>query len=287
MAAVMELITSQKDMRERAAQIKGAGQRLGLVPTMGFFHPGHLSLFKLAREHCRCLVASIFVNPLQFCAGEDFESYPRELSRDLAQAEKEGVELVFAPPKDELYQPGFDTQVRVGKLSHRLCGLRRPGHFDGMATVVAKLFNIIQPDLAVFGRKDYQQLLIIRRLVSDLDMRVEIVEADLIRDGDGLAMSSRNSYLTAKEREQAVSLYKGICLARELYEKGERSTEKIIRELRAFMERQNLVKVDYVNICDSETLDDLDEARPGSLLALAAFVGRTRLIDNYIFGEEL
>ncbi len=283
----MEIITSPEDMRQRVGQIKRAGRRLALVPTMGFFHQGHLSLFKLARKHCQCLVASIFVNPLQFGAGEDYENYPRDLARDLAQAEREGVDLVFAPRKEELYRPGFDTMVEVGKLSQRLCGLSRPGHFDGVATVVTKLFNLIQPDLAVFGRKDYQQLLIIKRLVGDLDMGVEIMAAALARDTDGLALSSRNRYLTSEEREQAGCLYQGICLARHLYEEGERSAARIVSEVRKLMETQSRVKADYVDICDSETLDDLEEVRPGSLLALAAFVGHTRLIDNYIFGEEL
>ena len=283
----MEVITDISTMQSRSQEIRGRGQRIVLVPTMGYFHEGHLSLFRAGRPLGEKLVVSIFVNPLQFGPAEDFERYPRDMSRDLALAESEGVDIVFAPSVDEMYPPGFQTVVEVSELSRGLCGRSRPGHFKGVSTVVVKLFNIVRPHLAVFGRKDYQQLLVIKRLIRDLNLNIAVLELPIVRDKDGLALSSRNSYLSPGEREQALCLFNGVNLARELYLGGERSAAKIVREVERFIQRHPLARIDYITICNATTLEEVEEATEGTLLALAVFVGKTRLIDNYIFGEVL
>ena len=282
----MELIKKVALMAKEEREIKSSRPAILLVPTMGYFHEGHLSLFRAARKRRGRLVVSIFVNPLQFCPGEDFKEYPRDLEMDLALAEKEGVETVFAPDAEDIYSGDFAVTVKAGPLGMRLCGASRPGHFDGVCTVVAKLFNIIQPDVAFFGRKDYQQLLVIRRMAEDLNFAVEIAGMPTIRDGDGLASSSRNICLSPEEREQARSLFQGIKLARRLYRKGERRPAVIEQEVARLIRAQPRTKIDYVKVCHGQSLEEVERVDKGTLLALAVFVGKTRLIDNCIFGEE-
>jgi len=277
----MEWIESPEVMRTRSREARGRGLRVGFVPTMGYLHEGHLALIRRARELSDFVVVSIFVNPIQFGPSEDFDRYPRDPERDRALCGAEGVHVVFSPPASALYPQGFQTYVTVEDLSRPLCGASRPGHFRGVATVVAKLFHIVEPDVAVFGEKDYQQLQVIRRMVRDLDMPVEIVGVPTVREPDGLAMSSRNAYLDPKERERALALWRGIQRARDLVERGETRTEAIRRAVQGVLEDADL-RVDYVELRHPETLEPVDAVAPRALLALAAFVGRTRLIDNCV-----
>jgi len=258
---------------------------LGFVPTMGYLHQGHLALVRRARAENPSVAVSIFVNPTQFGPKEDFARYPRDPERDLALLEKEGVDIVFMPSAEEMYPPGFDSWVEVGKLAERLEGAARPGHFRGVATVVAKLFNIVRPDRAYFGQKDAQQLLVIKRMVSDLDMGVEIMAVPTVREPDGLAMSSRNSYLNAEERRQAVVLYQALNLAQKLYADGERDAKAILKQMTALIGQQPLADIEYISIADAETLDELDTVKPPALVSMAVRFGRTRLIDNVVIED--
>jgi pantoate--beta-alanine ligase len=265
----------------------GAGDAVvGLVPTMGSLHEGHLSLVDRARERTEFVVMSVFVNPTQFTPGEDFDRYPRDLARDTELAEQRGVELLFAPATGEVYPDG-DPVVRVvpGRLAERLCGPGRPGHFDGVLTVVAKLFGMVQPDVAVFGRKDYQQAALIRRMVRDLDMPVRIGVAPIVRDHDGLALSSRNTYLSEAERVRARSLWRGLTAARAAFEDGEVAAERLKSRVRGILEVA-AVAVEYVDLVDPDTLEPLAEAASGAVLAVAGRVGSTRLIDNTSLGQQ-
>jgi pantoate--beta-alanine ligase len=263
----------------------GAGDSVvGLVPTMGYLHEGHLALVDRARERAELVVMSLFVNPMQFAPGEDFERYPRDLARDTELAEQRGVEVLFAPAAGEVYPEGKPVvTVTPGRLAERLCGARRPGHFEGVLTVVAKLFGMVQPDLAVFGQKDYQQATLVRRMVRELDMPVRIDVAPIVRDEDGLALSSRNTYLSPVEREQALSLWRGLSEASRAYEDGgsDRLTS-IVRESLAAA----AVEPEYVELVDPDQLEPLARAAPGAVLAVAARVGSTRLIDNVILGPR-
>ncbi len=277
----MEWIELPEVMRARSREARARGLRVGFVPTMGYLHDGHLALIRRARELSDFVVVSIFVNPIQFGPSEDFDRYPRDPDRDRALCESEGVHVVFSPPASALYPSGFQTYVTVEHLSRPLCGASRPGHFRGVATVVAKLFHIVEPDVAVFGEKDYQQLQVIRRMVRDLDMPVEIVGVPTVREPDGLALSSRNAYLDADQRKQALALWKGIQHARELVGRGETRAEAIQRAVRGILEEAGL-RVDYVELRHPETLEPVDAVAPAALLALAAFVGKTRLIDNCV-----
>ncbi|OAQ21001.1 pantoate--beta-alanine ligase [Thermosulfurimonas dismutans] len=278
----MELITKVKDMQARSEALRQAGKRIGFVPTMGYFHEGHLALMRKARELSDVVVVSIFVNPTQFGPGEDYERYPRDLERDFKLAEAEGVDLLFAPSAEEMYPVGYQTYVEVTDLSKPLCGASRPGHFRGVATVVLKLFNIVKPHLAVFGEKDYQQLQVIKRMVRDLNLEVEIVPHPIVREPDGLAMSSRNVYLSPEERKSALCLYQALELARRRVAEGKQKVPELKAELEEFISSHPFTRIDYVEFRDPETLEEKGMVDGPTLLALAVFVGKARLIDNTI-----
>jgi pantoate--beta-alanine ligase len=257
---------------------------LGFVPTLGFLHEGHLVLVRRARAENPSVAVSIFVNPTQFGPKEDFARYPRDRERDLALLEKEGTDVVFMPSAEEMYPPGFNSWVEVGKLTERLEGAARPGHFRGVATVVAKLFNIVRPDKAYFGQKDAQQLLVIKKMATDLDMGIKVVAVPTVREPDGLAMSSRNTYLNIEERKQAAVLYQALNLAQKLYAEGEKDAKAILRQMTALIQRQPLADIEYISIADGETLDELDRVKPPALVSMAVRFGKTRLIDNVVVG---
>lgn len=273
-------------MKGRARALRTGGKRVGLVPTMGYLHEGHLSLVRTARDLADTVVVSVFVNPTQFGPSEDLERYPRDLPRDSALAEEAGCDILFVPTAREIYPARYATVVHVQRLSERLCGGFRPGHFDGVCTVVAKLFEIVRPSIAVFGQKDGQQAAIIERMVADLNMGVEIVRAPTVREPDGLAMSSRNSYLSDEERRDAPVLHQALERGRALYTEGERDAAEVLGEMRALIESRPSAEIQYLAAVDSRTLDDVTELGPGTMLALAAFFGTTRLIDNIVLGDR-
>jgi len=258
---------------------------VGLVPTMGYLHEGHLSLVTRAKAECDRVAASIFVNPTQFGPAEDLGRYPRDLPRDLGLLEAAGCDLVFVPEPGEMYPPGFDTQILVGGVTDVLEGAVRPGHFAGVATVVAKLFNIVQPTRAYFGQKDAQQSIVIRKLVRDLDLPVDVVVAPTVRAPDGLALSSRNSYLTAQERAIAPTIYRALLEGRRLFDAGERDAEVLRRAIRLAIEREPALSIDYISVADLLDLRELDTVGRGALASLAVRLGATRLIDNLVLGE--
>ncbi len=278
--AVIDVISTVGAMQALADRIRRQTQAIALVPTMGFLHEGHLSLMRTARGKADVLVVSIFVNPAQFGPGEDFDRYPRALERDLELAEKEGVDVVFAPGRRELYPEGFETYVYLEQLPNHLCGLSRPVFFRGVATVVTKLFHIVKPHVAVFGEKDFQQLLVVRKMVRDLSMDIEIVGGPTVREPDGLAMSSRNSYLTEAQRHSALSLRHALDRAQAMAASGVRGCNEIIREARSLIESSPETDIDYIRIFDPETLQDLETLDRPARMALAVRVGTTRLIDN-------
>lgn len=257
---------------------------VGFVPTMGYLHEGHLVLVRRAKAENPSVVVSIFVNPTQFGPQEDFKKYPRDPERDLALLEKEGTDVVFMPSVAEMYPENFNSWVDVGKISERLEGASRPGHFRGVATVVAKLFNIVQPDKAYFGQKDAQQLLVIRKMVNDLNMNLEVIAVPTVREPDGLAMSSRNTYLNPEERKAAVVLYQALTLAQRLYSEGEKDAQIIRQQMTELIQKQPLAHIDYISIADAETLDELDKVKPPALVSMAVKIGKTRLIDNVVVG---
>ena len=270
-------IESVSEFREAE---RGAPRPIGLVPTMGALHEGHLSLVRRARADNATVVASIFVNPTQFGDHEDLSSYPRDMDGDLAKLEREGVDLVFAPPRQDVYPPGFSTYVDVGPLAERLEGASRPGHFRGVATVVCKLLSIVRPDRAYFGQKDAQQCLVVQRLSADLNLGAEIVVLPTVRDADGLALSSRNAYLGAEDRGAAPVLYRSLRLAGELYESGVRDADELRGRMRALIEAEPRAAIDYVSVADADTLDELDAVSRPALVSLAVQIGAVRLIDN-------
>jgi pantoate--beta-alanine ligase len=255
---------------------------VGFVPTMGYLHEGHLVLVRQARAENPSVAVSIFVNPTQFGPREDFAHYPHDPERDLALLEKEGADVVFMPSAEEMYPPDFDSWVEVGKLAGKLEGAARPGHFRGVATVVAKLFNIVQPDRAYFGQKDAQQLLVIKKMTADLDMGIEVIAVPTVREPDGLAMSSRNTYLNAEERKQATVLYQALTLAQKLYSGGEKDAKAIRKQMTALIQQQPLADIEYISIADAETLDELDRVKAPALVSMAVRFGKTRLIDNVV-----
>jgi pantoate--beta-alanine ligase len=275
----MRLVKRIARVREIIVKAKRKGRKVGLVPTMGFLHEGHLSLVRLARRKCDFLVVSIFVNPTQFGPKEDFRQYPRDLKKDLSMLGKEGVDLVFNPSVEEMYAPGHRTYVEVIDWSRLLCGASRPVHFRGVTTVVLKLFNIIEPDVAVFGRKDYQQAVIIKRMVKDLNLNVDVITGPIVREKDGLAMSSRNIYLSPMQRQNAVILNESLKWAGLSFKKGARDAKDARRRM-AQMIRKKGGKVDYIAVVDKNTLEPVKRLKRGTLIALAVFFGRTRLIDN-------
>lgn len=276
----MEIIRSVSEMQQRAISARAAGQSISFVPTMGFLHQGHLSLLEEGRRRGDLLVLSIFVNPTQFGQGEDFEDYPRDLQQDSKLAQEMGVDIIFAPEAAEMYPAGCATHVDVEGITDNLCGASRPGHFRGVCTVVAKLFNIVQPHNAIFGNKDFQQLAVIRRMTLDMNMPVEIVGMSIFRESDGLAMSSRNVYLTPELREQALVLSQALAKAKELVVSGETACATIISRLQESITSQPDARIDYVQICHQLTLEDQDKVDANSVLLLAVYVGNTRLIDN-------
>jgi len=259
---------------------------IALVPTMGFLHDGHLELLRVGREKGDKLIMSLFVNPTQFGPQEDYEKYPRDTEGDLEKARSKGVDTVFMPSAREMYPDGFQTTVAVEQVTQYLCGKSRPGHFAGVTTVVAKLFNITKPHLAIFGEKDYQQLVVIRQMVRDLNMGIDIIGVPTVREQDGLAMSSRNSYLTPEERESALSLKKGLELAGAMVAKGEKDSAKITGTVRELILNHPFTEIDYVTICNRENLIDIETIDEPALLALAVNVGRARLIDNAILRKH-
>jgi len=276
----IKIIQTAKEMQAHADRMRRQGKTIAFVPTMGFFHEGHLSLMRIAREKGDDLAVSIYVNPTQFGPGEDLDAYPRDLDRDLKLAEKENVDVVFTPDNAELYKEKFQTYVTLEKLPNYLCGLSRPIHFRGVATVVTKLFNIVKPHIAVLGQKDYQQLAVICQMVRDLDFDIEIIGGPIIREPDGLAMSSRNSYLSSGQRASALVLYTSLIKAQSLVENGIKDATKIIEETSMLIKSHSETKIDYITICNPETLVDIQTIDGPALMALAVKVGKTRLIDN-------
>ena len=273
---VVETIAEMRQLREQLIE------PVGFVPTMGYFHEGHLSLIRRARIENPSVVVSIFVNPAQFGPQEDFSSYPRDPQRDLAILEKEKTDVVFMPSVAEMYPAGFDSWVEVGKVTERLEGASRPGHFRGVATVVAKLFNIVQPTRAYFGQKDAQQAVVIKKMVADLNMDLEIIVLPTVRDSDGLATSTRNAYLNIEERQAATVLYQALGLAQQLWSQGERDAERIRQQMRTLIQKEPLATIDYVSIAEPETLEEMDRVKTPALVSLAVKIGSTRLIDNIV-----
>jgi pantoate--beta-alanine ligase len=278
----IEIIATIKEMQAKSELVRKQGKKIAFVPTMGFLHEGHLSLLSEGKRRGDYLVLSIFVNPTQFGPEEDLESYPRSIERDLNLAEKEGVDAVFTPDKSELYGKGFQTYVKLDELPNHLCGVSRPVHFRGVATVVTKLFNIVKPHIAIFGEKDFQQLAVIRQMTSDLNFDIEIVGGQTVREHDGLAMSSRNTNLSSEQRSSAQVLNKSLKKARELVNNGEKDAEKIIGIISELITSCPETNIDYIALCDPYTLEDLKIVDKPVVMALAVKVGKTRLIDNAI-----
>jgi pantoate--beta-alanine ligase len=278
----MRTIEKISEMQSWSEAQRCAGRRIAFVPTMGFLHNGHLSLVRYAREHGDRVVVSVFVNPTQFAPQEDFAAYPRDFDKDRELLEKEGVEILFCPAVQEMYPQGFQTHVEVSELSTFLCGALRSGHFQGVATVVSKLFNAVRPHVAIFGEKDYQQLQVIRRLVRDLNFDIEIAGHPIVREADGLAMSSRNAYLSLEERKAALCLLRSLNRAVSMVQTGEVTARVITDAVKAEIARESLAQLEYVKLCDTVTLAEIDRVQNRALLALAVRIGKTRLIDNTI-----
>jgi pantoate--beta-alanine ligase len=281
----MEVIERMDAIQKKCENLRIKGKVLGFVPTMGFFHEGHLELMRVAKRHSDVVIISIFVNPIQFGPAEDFESYPRDISGDLEKAKQVGVDIAFLPSVEEMYPEGFQTKVSLGKVTKHLCGLARPTHFDGVTTVVAKLFNMTKAHFAIFGQKDYQQVTVISRMVQDLNMDIKIVGVPTVREPDGLAMSSRNTYLNPEERKSALCLKKSLDLARNMVAHGETSTARVKKALEKLILSHPFTVIDYINLCDPATLEDVETVKEEVLLALAVKVGKTRLIDNGLLSE--
>lgn len=282
----MKLIESITEMQNLSLAVRGEGRKVGLVPTMGYLHAGHASLMTEGRKRSDFLVSTVFVNPTQFGVGEDFEKYPRDLDRDMMIASAAGVDIVFAPSAAEMYPSGYQTYVNVEKISLPLCGGSRPGHFRGVTTVVAKLFGIVQPHIAFFGRKDYQQLAVIRQMTADLNVPVEIVGMPIVREADGLAMSSRNAYLSQLERKEALCLKSSIDAVKSCFKNGETSSAALMITAMKVIAESSSAVVDYIEFCDSLTLEPVAFVDSNTLIMLAVKIGKTRLIDNSVMGEE-
>jgi pantoate--beta-alanine ligase len=288
-ASSLGVVRSRGELARALAEIRGRGETLGLVPTMGYLHPGHLSLLDRARSLADRTALSIFVNPLQFAPGEDLDRYPRDEARDLALAGERGAHLAFAPSVEEMYPHGTPfVRVDPGPLGDRLCGLHRPGHFEGVLTVVARLFGLFRPDVAVFGRKDFQQAVLVRRMVQDLELGVQVEVAPLMREADGLAMSSRNAYLSPEERRAAPALFQGLQAAEAAFRAGDRAGESLADRVRTRLREEPHFRLEYVEVVDPETLESRagagEAVRDGDVLAVAAWLGATRLIDNRVLG---
>jgi pantoate--beta-alanine ligase len=277
-----EVIREPAQIRARVEDLRRDGKRIAVVPTMGALHDGHLSLLRAARARADVVILTIFVNPTQFGPKEDLSRYPRDEVGDLAKARTCGVDLAFCPSADAMYPPGAQTFVEVRELQQPLCGASRPGHFAGVATIVAKLFHLTRPQLAVFGEKDYQQLAIIRRMVRDLDLDVEILGVPIVREADGLALSSRNAYLSQEQRGQALALSQGLAAAAARFAAGERSVPALVEAARAVIAAQPLIRLDYLELRDADDLTEITVVARPAVLAVAAFLGTTRLIDNRV-----
>ena len=273
----MQVVKTISDIGSLRQQLSGS---VGFVPTMGFLHEGHLALVRRGRTENPTAIVSIYINPAQFGHREDFGSYPRDLNRDLELLREEGVDIVFVPTDAEMYPPEFSSWVDVEKVTEGLEGAFRPGHFEGVATVVAKLFNIVQPSRAYFGQKDAQQAVVIKRMVADLNMGIEIIVVPTVRESDGLAMSSRNVYLSPEERRAATILFRALTLAQKLWQGGEKDADKIRRQMISLIQKEPLARIDYVSIADAETLEELSSVDRPALASLAVRIGKTRLIDN-------
>jgi pantoate--beta-alanine ligase len=276
-------VSTIQDIRDARKKLKG---RVGLVPTMGYLHAGHISLVEIAKEHSDIVIMSIFVNPSQFGPNDDLEAYPRNLEHDFELLEQAGVDLVWLPTNEIMYPKNYQTWIDLDHIPQFLEGRQRPGHFKGVSTVVAKLINVVQPDLAVFGQKDAQQVAVIKQMVRDLNMPVEIAVGAIIREPDGLAMSSRNSYLDVKHRQAATVLYQALQDAQTKFQKGERRAEAIRKTMTDTINNEPLAKLEYVSCANLDSLEELENISTQALLSMAVYVGQTRLIDNLVLGEE-
>lgn len=279
----MKVITTIDEVRDQVKSWRNNGESIGLVPTMGYLHEGHQSLMASAKKDNQRVIVTIFVNPMQFGPKEDLASYPRDLERDKKACQQMGVDLIFCPSADEMYDANFNSYVNVNGLTDALCGKKRPGHFKGVCTVVTKLFNITQPDRAYFGQKDAQQLAVIQRMVQDLNIPIEIIGCPIVRESDGLAKSSRNSYLSEQERLAAICLYRSIEQAKQMIKAGEKSVSTILKAMKNVINNEPLAKIDYIEFVDFATLTNVDVLKQDSLCALAVYIGKTRLIDNFIY----
>ncbi len=277
----MLVVETIDEVRKFIKEQKKQGKTVGLVPTMGYLHEGHASLVKKSVEMCDVTAVSVFVNPIQFAPNEDFEAYPRDFDRDAALLEECGADIVFHPAASELYADDFTTGVTMDVLSKTLCGKTRPIHFGGVCTVVSKLFNIVQPDMAFFGQKDAQQLAIIKRMVRDLNFDIKIVGCPIVREPDGLAKSSRNTYLSPEERKAALCLSESVAIGKKLCEEGVKNTETILAAMRAHIEEEPLAKIDYVDAVDAVDMQPAASIEKDTLFAMAVYIGKTRLIDNF------
>jgi pantoate--beta-alanine ligase len=278
----MNTIQSVSDMQQWACATREAGKKIAFVPTMGFLHEGHVALMREGKNRGDYLVVSIFVNPTQFGVGEDYEDYPRDLEGDTEKVSSAGGDIIFAPSGKEMYPSGYQTFVAVEKVTQNLCGASRPTHFQGVTTVVAKLFNIVKPHVAIFGEKDYQQLVTIRQMTRDLNFDIEIIGMPTIREEDGLAMSSRNKYLSSEERKQALCLVSALNQVEKLFQGGEKNSKKLIAHAAEIIRVQSVAAIDYVKVCHPETIEDLEWIDDRALMALAVKIGKTRLIDNRV-----
>ena len=283
----MEIFNTVKDMQDKANRLREQGKRIAFVPTMGYFHEGHLDLMREGRKRGDYLVISIFVNPTQFGPAEDLDKYPRDFERDRTLAEEVGVDAIFFPDNEGMYPPRYQTYVDVEGVTKNLCGAARQGHFRGVATVCTKLFNIVKPHVTVFGKKDFQQLVTIRTMIRDLNMDIDVIGMPTTREDDGLAMSSRNVYLSEEERESALSLSRSLFLAKKMFEAGETDAGKVLAEVTRYIESYPHTRIDYAKISCVDTIEEAQHVGVDTFIALAVKVGKTRLIDNHVFGEVL
>jgi len=282
----MQVVRKIEGMQEISDRLRQEDKRIGFVPTMGYLHEGHLSLVRKAKDLCDSVVVSIFVNPTQFGPGEDFERYPRDEEGDKSKLEQEGVDFLFIPEIRDMYLLGYQTYVDVTEVSKGLCGDFRPGHFRGVATVVAKLFNLVKPHVAIFGEKDYQQLLVIKRMAKDLNFDIKIIPGRTVREEDGIAMSSRNTYLSPEARKKATVLYRSLRKGKELFDSGERDVSTLSQTIRKEIGSEEDVTLQYVEIRDAETLERIERVNRPAAIAVAAIIGSVRLIDNIIIGRD-
>ena len=284
---LVEIFNSVTDMQNKANLLRRQGKKIAFVPTMGYFHEGHLDLMREGRKRADYLVVSIYVNPTQFAPTEDLDKYPRNFDRDRAMAGQVGVDAIFFPDNAGMYPPRYQTYVDVEGVTKTLCGASRAGHFRGVATVCAKLFNIVKPHVTIFGKKDFQQLVTIKTMIRDLNMDIEVVGMPTTREQDGLAMSSRNVYLSAEERKSALCLSRSLAMAKRLFEAGETEAAKILDQVCGYIRSHAYTAIDYVKISDVDTVEEVRTAGRHAFIAMAVRIGKTRLIDNYVFGEDL